>query len=217
MEIPKCISELEKLVYLDLSFNKLDKIPKSIGTLENLECLFLNNNQITKIPSSLCQLQKLRELFINDNKIMDLSPDLIASSNQLEKFYCNNNLISAKTKNRLKFLAGKRKRSNECDEGDVGDGDMDEEPDDDSREGSYNQQMSDRQHETDDENNQSGEDDGEGNDGMQDEGYLSGSAQVGEDDDRLRQEEDSNDGQMSDNDWYDSFNRDHDSDAPEND
>lgn len=56
--IPKEFIALEKLVYLDLSYNIISSIPKELAQLENLEDLILENNRIKFIPKELSQLQQ---------------------------------------------------------------------------------------------------------------------------------------------------------------
>lgn len=87
-EIPEEISNLKKLVLLNIQFNNITKLPNSIKDLNlyrlniscnninllqdeifeltNLQYLIINNNRITQIPKKICKLNNLRELIIDN-------------------------------------------------------------------------------------------------------------------------------------------------------
>jgi len=63
------INILNRLVKLNISYNKLTCIPDSIGKLQNLTQLDLKSNEIDCIPLQLFQLKQLQELDLSFNKI----------------------------------------------------------------------------------------------------------------------------------------------------
>ena len=67
-----------KLVYLDLSFNRIYSLD-SLSPLSNLEILILSNNYINDIYKSLYYLKKLQHLDLSKNRI-DMNNSLIISS-----------------------------------------------------------------------------------------------------------------------------------------
>ena len=76
-----------KLIYLDLSFNKISKL-ENLSPLINLEALVLSNNNIKAIGFSLVSLKKLQHLDLGYNllevndgaliKSLKFNPDLIS-------------------------------------------------------------------------------------------------------------------------------------------
>ncbi|CAL6017548.1 Conserved_hypothetical protein [Hexamita inflata] len=83
------IYQMEQLVELDLSFNKIQFISE-ICNLVQLQKLFLQNNVITNIPEELSNLQKLTELNISNNKIIFSSP---LNKMSCKIIYADNNYI----------------------------------------------------------------------------------------------------------------------------
>uniref|UniRef100_A0A8C8VYY9 Leucine rich repeat containing 63 n=1 Tax=Peromyscus maniculatus bairdii TaxID=230844 RepID=A0A8C8VYY9_PERMB len=61
-----------QLIYLNLSFNDLNKFPMEIFCLKNLQVLKLRNNPIREIPSEIQQLKLLRIFSIAFNLIREL-------------------------------------------------------------------------------------------------------------------------------------------------
>jgi Leucine-rich repeat (LRR) protein len=71
-EIPKEISSLINLTWVDLDHNKITDL-SPLASLTNLTFLYLQNNQITDV-SPLASLTKLIWLDLQYNKITDVSP-----------------------------------------------------------------------------------------------------------------------------------------------
>ena len=69
--IPSSLSDLTRLVGLDLQHNELTGvIPSSLGNLARLEYLNLSNNQLTgRIPASLGKLTEMRDLVLSGNQL----------------------------------------------------------------------------------------------------------------------------------------------------
>ena len=91
-----------KLVWLNLSYNRITSINSEIGKLSNLVHLNLAYNQITGLPKSLKDLSQLEFLDLQSNFLVDLSPldglaqlqTLLASHNQISNFPSNMKLES---------------------------------------------------------------------------------------------------------------------------
>jgi len=66
----KRLDNLNQLIKLDLSYNKINEI-KNIDSLINLQILALSNNQITEIKG-LYKLANLKELHLSSNKITEI-------------------------------------------------------------------------------------------------------------------------------------------------
>lgn len=83
-KLPPCLSNLNKLRVLDLSYNQISgNLPSSFSSLESLEYLFLSDNNFTSLFSfiPLANLTKLRVLDLSWNK---LSGDLPSSFSGLQ-------------------------------------------------------------------------------------------------------------------------------------
>ena len=66
------------LVYLDLSFNQIEKL-KNLYPLQNLEILILSNNLLRNINTNLFPLKKLQHLDLSNNKI-DMKTNMIINA-----------------------------------------------------------------------------------------------------------------------------------------
>ena len=85
-----------KLVYLDLSFNRIQKL-ENFSPLSELEILILSNNFIREIYRALFPLKKLQHLDLSHNQI-DVAKSLVISA--LKE---NKELISLLLKNNLNY------------------------------------------------------------------------------------------------------------------
>lgn len=66
--IPAGIGNLDKLLSLNLSENRLTEIPQDIGKLTDLETLDLSNNKLKTIPNTI---PKVKSLDLSDNPIIE--------------------------------------------------------------------------------------------------------------------------------------------------
>lgn len=80
-----------KLVFLDLSFNRLRTIPTSLGNL-GLNVIKLANNQLSSIPDSVWSLEQLFHLELDNNNISHIS-STIANAKSLTVFLSSNNTL----------------------------------------------------------------------------------------------------------------------------
>ncbi|XP_057802565.1 receptor kinase-like protein Xa21 isoform X2 [Salvia miltiorrhiza] len=88
-EIPSSISNLSKLITLDLSDNSFNHVPMNLGSLHQLQMLSLEANQLTNnlsnpeqdFLSSLAASKNLRFIQISFNPITGVLPKSLGSSN----------------------------------------------------------------------------------------------------------------------------------------
>ena len=92
-EIKPAIGEFKKLQVLDLRGNrKLRKLPKNLGSLENLELLNISACSIDSIPNSIGDCLKLRNLTANAGKLKHV-PNSIGNCQNLKNINLGYNLI----------------------------------------------------------------------------------------------------------------------------
>ncbi len=77
ISIPAELCNLKQLKILELNNNNLTGLPKEIAKLEGLEELNLNINNLTTLPKEIIQLGKLKVLNIKNNKYLELSAEQI--------------------------------------------------------------------------------------------------------------------------------------------
>eukprot|EP00944_MAST-04C_sp_MAST-4C-sp1_P010085 g10085.t1 len=80
-----------KLVFLDLSYNRLHIIPTSLGNLD-LNAIKLANNQLSSIPDSVWGLNQLFWLELDNNNISQIS-STIANAKSLTRILSSNNTL----------------------------------------------------------------------------------------------------------------------------
>lgn len=106
------ISELKKLIYLNVSCNHLVRLPESIGNMQELKGLVISRNKIYELPESIGKMTKLEIIDAWDNplyvlpasitnlaetlKIFDLRQVAIRQSelDQMEKLLPNTNILT---------------------------------------------------------------------------------------------------------------------------
>jgi len=86
------ISRLEKLKFVDLSYNKLSEIPASFCELPVLHTLNLGNNMLTSVPD-VSKLKQLGKFFLDHNKLSTL-PDGLCQLSNVSELYAQGNTIS---------------------------------------------------------------------------------------------------------------------------
>nr|GMD12192.1 MDIS1-interacting receptor like kinase 2-like [Ipomoea batatas] len=95
--IPESLfTDLKKLEYLDLSFNKFSgPLSPSINNLSNLKSLILSQNLFQgEIPYSIGQLKNLQVLDISHNLLNSTIPSSLSSLTKLSKIKLSSNFIS---------------------------------------------------------------------------------------------------------------------------
>lgn len=70
--LPPEISCLNKLEFLDLSFNKMRNLPDEIASLSSLISLKVANNKLVELPPELSSLQRLENLDLSYNRLASL-------------------------------------------------------------------------------------------------------------------------------------------------
>jgi len=74
--IPNSFVNLQMVVDLDLSFNKLATVPEDGWDLMRaLRCLWLNGNRLTHIPLSICK-SSIQDLYLHQNQIGELPEEM---------------------------------------------------------------------------------------------------------------------------------------------
>lgn len=69
MELPFELSNLKKLVHLDIAENKFIGIPICVLRMSSLQWLDISNNGLKDLPEDIDRLQELTTLFIHKNKL----------------------------------------------------------------------------------------------------------------------------------------------------
>ena len=65
---------LQNLIFVDLSFNRLDSFPVGITNCKNLITLDMGGNRLTFVPTKVTSLSALKVFYLNNNLITEL-PD----------------------------------------------------------------------------------------------------------------------------------------------
>ena len=91
--LPNEIKKLKNLTFLDLSKNKLKIFPTQVFGLKNLKNLILSKNSITKLPKEIHKLYFLKYLDLSFNRIQEIPVELNQLEN-LKNLFLESNLIS---------------------------------------------------------------------------------------------------------------------------
>ena len=92
--LPPEILSLTNLQSLDLSANQLSSFPPEIGALTNLQSLDLSANQLSSFPSEICSLTNLQSLDLGGNQLSSLPSEILSLTN-LQSLYLRNNQLSS--------------------------------------------------------------------------------------------------------------------------
>ncbi|GEM_PF-2028982 len=90
-EIPRQLTFLKKLEYLDLTSNAITEIPDWIDEMPCLQTLILNINPIEKISDNIAHCKKLQCLYLSAIHTLKTVPEGIGKISSLEELYINNN------------------------------------------------------------------------------------------------------------------------------
>lgn len=85
----------DKVLYLDLSLQKLKQFPEVIFTFKNLKELHLSYNYWPSIPAGLSQLQHLELLDLSGNYYMNKLPSDLEQLTFLSQFIIKDNKLTA--------------------------------------------------------------------------------------------------------------------------
>ncbi|GER54768.1 leucine-rich repeat family protein [Striga asiatica] len=92
--LPPEIGCLDKLEYLDLSFNKMRSLPNEITLLKLLRSLKVANNKLIDLPLHLSRLQKLDNLDLSNNRLTSLECLDLESMHNLRILNLQHNQLS---------------------------------------------------------------------------------------------------------------------------
>ncbi len=112
--LPVEIGNLQNLISLDLSFNKLTFLPKEIGKLKNLTTIYLDGNKITELPVEFGNLSNLTTVSIGKNKLTNIPEEFwnLTKIKELNLSFNKLTILQSKIQN-LKSLSTLDLNSNE--------------------------------------------------------------------------------------------------------
>ncbi|XP_023214444.1 leucine-rich repeat-containing protein 40-like [Centruroides sculpturatus] len=93
----------EKLIELNLGFNKLTNLPAFLGSCPHLTYLDLRNNQIESVPEEFVSLEMLREINLSYNRFKEI-PQVFFRLKKLEILFVSDNQIQKLDVNGLSQL-----------------------------------------------------------------------------------------------------------------
>lgn len=94
-DLDEAMEDPDKVLYLDLSLQKLKSFPQEIFTFRNLKELHLAYNYWPGIPDGLSRLQHLELLDLSGNYYMNRLPADITQLTGLEQLIVKDNRLSA--------------------------------------------------------------------------------------------------------------------------
>uniref|UniRef100_A0A3P8UE65 Multifunctional ROCO family signaling regulator 1 n=1 Tax=Amphiprion percula TaxID=161767 RepID=A0A3P8UE65_AMPPE len=91
--VPRVVSELGRLVELDMSHNSLLSLSEAVGQLRGLKKLCISHNKIQNLPAQMGALQSLEELDISFNDLRDL-PSSFSGLSRLRTLDADHNKLN---------------------------------------------------------------------------------------------------------------------------
>ncbi|XP_017505899.2 leucine-rich repeat-containing protein 2 [Manis javanica] len=82
--VPICVLRMSNLQWLDISNNNLNDLPQDIDRLEELQTFLLYKNRLTYLPYALLNLKKLALFVVSGNHLVELPTALCDSSTHLK-------------------------------------------------------------------------------------------------------------------------------------
>lgn len=82
--VPICVLRMSNLQWLDISNNSLNDLPQDIDRLEELQTFLLYKNKLTYLPYELLNLKKLTLLVVSGDHLVELPTALCDSSTPLK-------------------------------------------------------------------------------------------------------------------------------------
>ena len=84
--VPGAICRMERMVFLDLSYNKISKLPDNcFNKLSLLRSLSLNGNQLFELKGDVFRgLQKLGYIFMDNNRLEYIDPQVFSNKSDLK-------------------------------------------------------------------------------------------------------------------------------------
>lgn len=101
------LGRLNGLLKLNLSNNRLKSLPQDFGAFKSLRTLNLSSNFLDKFPPFLCDLESLVDIDVSFNSIGSL-PECIGRLKGLEKFVMTNNRLSGSLPSTFSHLSNLR-------------------------------------------------------------------------------------------------------------
>ncbi len=91
--VPGEISQLTRLISLQLRGNKINNVHPGAGNMPSLELLDLAQNEFTSFQTAITNFTNLRWLYLDDNKITGTIPESIGDLNKLWDLYLSDNQL----------------------------------------------------------------------------------------------------------------------------
>jgi GTPase SAR1 family protein len=89
-KIPEDISDMNYLLDIDLSYNRLLEFPTSLAQLDNLQYLNLSCNSLREINLDTCRYYSFKEIDISENLINFFPSDLLFLNGDVKIYFYNN-------------------------------------------------------------------------------------------------------------------------------
>jgi len=84
---------INRMKYLNLSFNLLTALPPELGQCHELRALDVSHNHLTALPAELGKCQALQRLYVSNNRLTALPPEL-GQCQALQWLFVSNNPLT---------------------------------------------------------------------------------------------------------------------------